>query len=206
MSHPAAEIAIRTETITDIDRTCREDVANTKDPTIGLQLELQLAISRERYSEAARCGTPCSVSCGWPCAGLGPSLQSENCMVTSLELSRISHGAASARSDWDAGLWVLCFGRMSLRHVLKFAGCVLRSTKCSPGTGCCPSLWPSRRHWRTSVSRCNCCACHVTVPLTVVIYAMNCRPACMVMRGSQLTRPSSGGGLQFLSSFHGFSL
>lgn len=54
MSHPAAEIAIRTETITDIDRTCREDVANTKDPTIGLQLELQLAISRERYSEAAR--------------------------------------------------------------------------------------------------------------------------------------------------------
>lgn len=54
MAVPASEIAVRSESVTDIVRTCREDVAHFPDPTLQLQLQLQIAISNESYVEAGR--------------------------------------------------------------------------------------------------------------------------------------------------------
>ncbi len=54
MARPAAEFQAH-ETVTEIEQSCRRDLAHFPDPTVQLQLELQLAIAAERYSEAARC-------------------------------------------------------------------------------------------------------------------------------------------------------
>lgn len=42
------------ETVSEIARSCRADLAHFPDPTVQLQLALQLAITGERYSEASR--------------------------------------------------------------------------------------------------------------------------------------------------------
>jgi bifunctional DNase/RNase len=53
MARPAMEFQVK-ETVTEIERSCRSDLAHFPDPTVQLQLALQLAIMGERYGEAAR--------------------------------------------------------------------------------------------------------------------------------------------------------
>ncbi len=53
MARPASEFLVK-ETVTEIERSCRSDLAHFPDPTVQLQLALQLAITGERYGEAAR--------------------------------------------------------------------------------------------------------------------------------------------------------
>ena len=54
MAKPASEFQVK-ETVPEIERSCRADLAHFPDPTVQLQLQLQLAITAERYSEASRC-------------------------------------------------------------------------------------------------------------------------------------------------------
>lgn len=56
MARPASDFQVK-ETVSEIERSCREDLAHFPDPTVQLQLQLQLAITGERYSEAGRCVT-----------------------------------------------------------------------------------------------------------------------------------------------------
>lgn len=53
MARPASEFQVK-ETVSEIERSCRADLAHFPDPTVQLQLALQLAITGERYSEASR--------------------------------------------------------------------------------------------------------------------------------------------------------
>lgn len=53
MARPATEFQVK-ETVPEIEKSCRADLAHFPDPTVQLQLRLQLAITAERYSEAAR--------------------------------------------------------------------------------------------------------------------------------------------------------
>jgi hypothetical protein len=60
MARPASEFQVK-ETVPEIERSCRADLAHFPDPTVQLQLQLQLAITAERYSEASRCEPPHAV-------------------------------------------------------------------------------------------------------------------------------------------------
>jgi hypothetical protein len=61
MARPASEFQVK-ETVPEIEKSCRADLAHFPDPTVQLQLQLQLAITAERYSEASRC-EPMSCIC-----------------------------------------------------------------------------------------------------------------------------------------------
>ena len=64
MARPASEFQVK-ETVPEIEKSCRADLAHFPDPTVQLQLQLQLAITAERYSEASRCELMSSKSnCG----------------------------------------------------------------------------------------------------------------------------------------------
>ena len=54
MGQPVVEIQLKPESSVDIKRSCKEDILHYPDPTLHLQLQLQLAIANDDFTTAAQ--------------------------------------------------------------------------------------------------------------------------------------------------------
>ena len=54
MGRPVVEIQLKPESSVDIKRSCKEDILHYPDPTLHLQLQLQLAIANDDFTTAAQ--------------------------------------------------------------------------------------------------------------------------------------------------------
>jgi hypothetical protein len=116
MARPASEFQVK-ETVPEIEKSCRADLAHFPDPTVQLQLQLQLAITAERYSEASRCELMSSKS---------------NCGTQNL--FQRTHASNLWLSTEPSGILAVTLCSYKTLCLMPPAGSATRSTTCWPAT------------------------------------------------------------------------
>ena len=55
MGQPVMEPHLKPDSLLDIKRSCKDDILHYPDPTLHLQLQLQLAIANDDFKSAVQC-------------------------------------------------------------------------------------------------------------------------------------------------------